>query len=134
MNINLIRRPCRIRYYTYFTRICSDMHIKLTEYTCQTHKKLLKTITALLTKGSESPCVSFEIYNKYSTSISCAGNPGFLKKEMATHSKVFLASFSLWWLLAFLGLEQHSSRLGLLLHIAFSLYLCVFYKDTSHEI
>ena len=64
------------------------MHIKLTEYTCQTHKKLLKTITAQLTKGSESPCVSFEIYNKYSTSISCAGNPGFLEKEMATHSNI----------------------------------------------
>ena len=37
------------------------MHIKLTEYTFHTQKKLLKTITAKLTKGSESPCVFFEI-------------------------------------------------------------------------
>ena len=52
-----------------------------------------------------------------------------------SRGEVFLASSSLWRLLAFLGLEQHRSRLCLLLHTAFSLHLCVFsYKDTSHEI
>ena len=58
---------------------------------------------------------------------------GWLSFQIS-RGEVFLASFSLWWLLAFPGLEQHSSRLSLLLHTAFSLYLCVFYKDTSHEI
>lgn len=61
-------------------RIYSDMHIKLTEYTLHgKNKKSLMAITAKLTKGSENPSVFFEICNKYSVSINCAGNPAFFQ-------------------------------------------------------
>ena len=56
-------------------RLCSDMHINLTE--CTLHEKNLMTITAKLTKGSENPSVFFEFCNKYSVSFNCVGNPAF---------------------------------------------------------
>ena len=65
------------------------MHIKLTEYTCQTHKKLLKTITAQLTKGSESPCVSFEIYNIPHQSV-VQGTQAFWRRKWQPTPRFFL--------------------------------------------